>query len=91
MKLPTLIIALFMMAQASDELRGSHIREEWFVRNLGLPSKVVRQAEETEVDKLEEEPKNLGSLGLSESQVKWERQMEMAKKRPPRKPSTTVA
>jgi len=81
MKLLALIVALFMMSQASDELRRSRNREEdsGNLRNLGLPSKVVRQAEETEVDKLGEEPKNLRSLGLPKSQVKWERQSEMAK------------
>merc|ERR1711970_1229224 len=82
MKLLTLIVALFMMAQASDELREFHIREEdsGNLRSLRLPSKVVRQAEETEVDKLGEEPRNLRSLGVPESQVKWGRQKKTAKK-----------
>jgi len=76
MKLLTLIVALFLMAQASDEQQGFHIREEdsGNLRSLGLPSKVVRQAEETEVDKLGEEPRNQRSLGVPESQAKWGRQ-----------------
>merc|ERR1711970_839670 len=82
MKLLTLIVALFLMAQASDEQQGFHIREEdsGNLRSLGLPSKVVRQAEETEVDKLGGEPRNLRSLGVPESQVKWGRQKKTAKK-----------
>jgi len=82
MKLLTLIVALFLMAQASDEQQRFHIREEDSanLRSLGLPSKVVRQAEETEVDTLGGEPRNLRSLGVPESQVKWGRQKKTAKK-----------
>jgi len=74
--------ALFTMAQTSDELREFHIREEDSrnLRSLRLPSKEVRQAEETEVDKLGEEPRNPRSLGVPESQVKWGRQKKTAKK-----------
>merc|ERR1711970_1053519 len=82
MKLLTLIVALFMMAQASDELREFHIREEdsGNLRSLRLPSKVVRQAEETEVDKLGEEPRNLRSLEDPESQAKLAKLAKLAKK-----------
>jgi len=139
MKLLTLMVSLFMMAQASDELREFHKSGEDSrnLRSLEPSSKVFRQAEETfpsvpaadqrrqadekkranylpdydvfptpfipdflphskavrqaeetaaektkaeDPNKLGEKSRNLRSLGLPESQVKWERREKRAKK-----------
>jgi len=82
MKLLTLIVSLFMMAQASDELREFHKSGEDSrnLRSLEPSSKVFRQAEETKVDTLGEKSRKLRSLGLPESQLKWRRQEKTAKK-----------
>merc|ERR1712055_111885 len=83
MKLLTPIVALFMMAQAPDEVRGRRIHGEAArnLRSLGLPSKVTRQAcKRQKTVTLGEEPRNLRSLGLPESQEEWGRQKRTAKK-----------
>jgi len=138
MKLLTLMVSLFMMAQASDELREFHKSGEDSrnLRSLEPSSKVFRQAEETfpsvpaadqrrqadekkranylpdydvfptpfipdflphskavrqaeetaaektkaeDPNKLGEKSRNLRSLGLPESQLKWRRQEKTAK------------
>lgn len=63
MKLLTLIIAVFIMAQRLETKKSHKIRR-------GPPSKAVKRAEETGVDKMEEKLRNQRSLRLASNAVK---------------------
>jgi len=63
MKLLTLIIVVFVMAQELETKRSHKLRR-------GLQSKAIKQAEENAVDKTKEKFRNLRSLGLASKAVK---------------------